>query len=113
MSDIKDVKEVMDEFRANDTDALQKRITQLEEMLRNARKLKPKSIEEELILTELKRMWDVHVVQDIPMMETQDVKKVKILVEALSIVRNGTKEVKKKDKEMSVEEALRLVAEEE
>jgi hypothetical protein len=102
--------EVVQEFKMTDNVAeLQARIAYLEGLLLEARKEVPKSHEEEIIMVELKRMWESHVVQNIPLFEQNDVKKLKILVEALNIIRNGIKDVKKKEKEMSVEDALKLV----
>jgi len=109
---IKTSEEVLDAIKAetDSVEELKQQIARLEELLSNARKKNAKSHEEEIIMAELKRMWTVHVVKDVPMFETNDVKKLKTLVEALNIIRNGFKEVKPKEKDMSVEDALRLVS---
>jgi hypothetical protein len=109
---IKTSEEVLESIKAESesVEELKQQIARLEELLANARKKNAKSHEEEIIMAELKRMWTVHVVKDVPMFETNDVKKLKTLVEALNIIRNGFKEVKPKEKDMSVEDALRLVS---
>jgi hypothetical protein len=74
-----------------------------------------KSHEEEIILVEFKRMYDVHVLGNQPLVDTDDIKKLKLLVESLSIIRNGQKPKKVQEKQLSVEEAfetMRLVKEE-
>ncbi len=88
-----------------------KKIKHLEDLLNNVPMdtcaLKPH--EEEIILVELKRMYDRHVLSDIPLDEKEDLKKLDTLVKCLVALRSTTTKKQKKEKTMSVDEALSLV----
>lgn len=124
--ELKDTKQVMDKAVDDLTNAvvsreqlllenkvLKEQIEHLEELLLNAKNvptIELKTHEEEIILVELKRMYDMHVIRNCPLVDKDDIKKLKILVESLSIIRNGRKPAKKKEDEMTIEEALSLVS---
>lgn len=126
--ELKDTKQVMDKAISDLTNVviskeqlikengeLKQKIKHLEQLLINSKEIPSLSLnshEEEIIKVELKRMYDVHVLQNIPLVDKDDIKKLKILVEALSIIKNGKKPVKKKEKEMSLEDAFELMTSE-
>jgi hypothetical protein len=94
---------------------LKERVKHLEDLLLNSRQLadpNQKSPEEEIVRVELKRMYDVHVLKNIPIVDKEDIKKLKTLIDALAVIKNGQKLPAKKEKDMSVEEALSLVKDE-
>lgn len=88
------------------------KIKHLEELLKNANNvsdLSRKSHAEEIILVELKRMWDAHVSQNIPLDDKDSVKKLEVLVKSLVALKSGQQSKVKKEKSMSVAEALAIV----
>jgi len=103
-----------EEFIAENNE-LKSKIKHLEELLKNSEQVSDitiKSHEEEIIRVELRRMYEAHVLQDIPMIDKDDIKKLKTLIESLAIIKTGQKVKKPKVKEMSVEAALAMVADE-
>jgi hypothetical protein len=87
------------------------KIVHLEEMLKNSNvpDLALKPHEEEIISVELKRMYDRHVLNDVPLDEKEDLKKLDTLVKCLVALRGGTIKKDKKEKAMSVDDALKIV----
>jgi len=71
-----------------------------------------KPIEEQIIMTELGRLYDAHVIRNIPIVEKDDVKKLETLVKCLVSLRAGKVPKKKKEKSMSVEDAMAIMKEE-
>lgn len=70
-----------------------------------------KPIEEQIIMTELARLHDAHVIRNIPIVEKDDVKKLETLVKCLVSLRAGKVPKKKKEKSMSVEDAMAIMKE--
>jgi len=94
--------------------ALNDQIAHLESLLKHkpedVTEIKP--IEEQIIMTELGRLYDAHVVRNIPIVEKEDVKKLETLIKCLVSLRAGKPEKKKKEKSMSVEDAMKMMKEE-
>jgi len=84
----------------------------LDEKLKEGSDLERKPIEEEIIMVELKRMWDLHVMKNCPITEKDDIKKLETLVKCIVSLRSGKPTKKKKEKEMSLDDALKIMKEE-
>lgn len=126
--ELKDTKQIMDkavedltlmafskEDLIKENQELKDKIKHLEEMLlasKNIPDLAIRSHEEEIVRIELKRMYDVHVLKNIPLVDKDDIKKIKTLIECISIIKNGQKPIVRKEKEMSVEDALAFMRDE-
>ena len=70
-----------------------------------------KPVEEQIIMTELNRMYDLHVVRNCPIVEKDDIKKLETLVKCIVSLRAGKVPAKKKEKSMSVEDAMAIMKE--
>lgn len=91
---------------------LKEKVAHLEELLKHTSSvpdLERKPHEEEIIQVELKRMWDTHVINNVPLVDKDDVKKLETLVKCLVSLRAGKPVKVKKEKTMSIEDALRIV----
>ena len=86
-------------------------IEHLKELLKNSQvpDLARKSHEEELIQVELHRMHQNHVINNIPLTDKDDIKKLEILVKSLATIRHGKPKKEKKEKLPSIEEALEIM----
>lgn len=91
--------------------ALNEHIKHLEDLAKSSDKEDPKPIEEQIIMTELGRLYDAHVIKNIPIVEKDDVKKLETLVKCLVSLRAGKPAKKKKEKTMSVEDAMAIMKE--
>jgi len=127
--ELKSNKEVMDIMVEDVSDIaiyagnLERKVKELEEQIEHLKELlkyKPeeeseldrKPIEEEIITVELKRMWDLHVMKNCPITEKDDIKKLETLVKCLVSLRSGKAPKKKKEKAMSLDDALKIMKEE-
>jgi hypothetical protein len=123
--ELKDTKQIMDkavedltytviskEELVKENQELKTKIIHLETLLINSQvpDLTPRTPEEEIIKVEIKRMYDAHVTKNIPLVDKDDIKKLKTLVDALAVIRGSQPQKTKKEKEMSIEDALSLVS---
>jgi len=121
---LKDNKSVMDEMVADISGSsmevkglkgeikfLKDQVARLELLVKAKDKEESKPIEEQIIMTELGRLYDAHVIKNIPIVEKDDVKKLETLVKCLVSLRAGKTPAKKKEKSMSVEDAMAIMKE--
>jgi len=94
--------------------ALNDQVLRLEGLLKYKENKKEdnKPIEEQIIMTELGRLHEAHVIKNIPIVEKDDVKKLETLIKCLVSLRAGKVPAKKKEKSMSVEDAMAIMKEE-
>lgn len=127
--ELKSNKEVMDVMVADVSDIaiyagnLERKVKELESTIEHLEKLlkdKPeeeselerKPIEEEIIMVELNRMHDLHVMRNCPITEKDDIKKLETLVKCIVSLRTGKTPKKKKEKAMSLDDALKVMKDE-
>lgn len=123
---IKSGKEVMDEMVADISGSsaqmtslkgeiadLNRQISHLQGLLKvkDSKDSDKKPVEEQIIMTELNRMYDLHVVRNCPIVEKDDIKKLETLVKCIVSLRAGKVPAKKKEKSMSVEDAMAIMKE--
>jgi len=95
-------------------DVANQEIEHLQELLKdsNVPDLERKSHEEEIIQVELKRLHQTHVINNIPLVDKDDIKKLEILVKSLATIRSGQVPKKKKEEKMSIADALDIMKDE-